>query len=212
MWEKFQTQYALFSLRERLLVLGATLALVFSGGWFMVGEPIYLTNQKLQKSIDNTTTQVKNLKSDLQDIEQQLKNDPDAKVKQQIKELQQETDGLKQQLVADLNLVLSPESMTEMVKGIMQSANGVQIVELTSMPVAEISAGSEEQKVVLYKHPIKIRVQGQYFKLQQFVRSLKNIPYTIYWENVSYQVEQYPNGELTIEIYSVGTSKELLSV
>ncbi len=212
MWQKFESQYALFTLRERMLVLGAMLALILSGGWFMLGEPIFLANQKIQKSIDATTTQVNNLKSDLEDIQQQLKNNPNAELQQQINELQQETQALKQQLIADLNLVLSPEAMTEMVKGIMQSANGVQIVEMTSMPVEELSAGSEEQKVVLYKHPLQIRVVGQYFKLQQFIKSLKKLPYSIYWEYVSYKVQQYPNGELTIEIYSVGTAKELLSV
>jgi len=212
MLARIEAQYALLTLRERVLVLAASLALILCGGWFLIAEPMYIQNTKLEQRITSSKKQIADLQNEVNSMQSQLKINPNELLQKSITEILQQNQQLKQELIKDHNLVLEPQAMTELIKAIMKKADSVSIVDMVSQPVEEIVSGDDKGAVALYKHPIELKVSGDFFQLKGFVKSLKELPYTVYWESAKYEVSKFPKGIVTIHFYSLALTKELLSV
>lgn len=71
---------------------------------------------------------------------------------------------------------------------------------------------NSEQSLTLYKHGIKLKLKGSYFKLRDYLSQLEQMQWTFFWQEFDYQLIEYPNSELSIEMYSLSTKKEFIGV
>ena len=46
----------------------------------------------------------------------------------------------------------------------------------------------------------------------RYLAAIENIGVRFFWERVEYQVEQYPLGEVSIEVFTLSTQEQLLDV
>ena len=69
-----------------------------------------------------------------------------------------------------------------------------------------------EHSLTLYKHGIKLKLKGSYFKLRDYLSQLEKMQWTFFWQEFDYQLIEYPNSELSIEMYSLSTQKEFIGV
>ncbi len=67
-----------------------------------------------------------------------------------------------------------------------------------------------EQKVNLYKHGIRLQLEGGYFDVYQYLKALEALPRHFYWKQFDYQVKAYPGAVVEMEIYTLSTSKEFI--
>ena len=71
---------------------------------------------------------------------------------------------------------------------------------------------SQPAQLRLYRHGIKIKLQGQYFELKDYLTQLESLSWKFFWQEFDYQLKAYPVSELEIEIYSLSTSQEFIGV
>jgi MSHA biogenesis protein MshJ len=71
---------------------------------------------------------------------------------------------------------------------------------------------NESNVLTLYKHGIKLKIKGNYFQLRDYLIQLEQLEWTFFWQTFDYQLIQYPNSELIIEMYSLSTHKEFIGV
>ncbi|MDA1207911.1 MAG: MSHA biogenesis protein MshJ, partial [Proteobacteria bacterium] len=62
------------------------------------------------------------------------------------------------------------------------------------------------------KHGIELTLQGSYLDVLRYLAAIENIGVRFFWERVEYQVEQYPLGEVSIEVFTLSTQEQLLDV
>lgn len=67
--------------------------------------------------------------------------------------------------------------------------------------------GSESSGVGLYKHAVKLAIEGEYFAVVDYLESLEALPWKIYWHALDYQVENYPKAKVVLEVYTLSTEK-----
>ncbi len=66
--------------------------------------------------------------------------------------------------------------------------------------------------VNLYRHGFKIKLSGSYFDLQSYLSRLEQLSWKFFWQDFNFKVIEYPNSELEIQMYSLGTKKEFVGV
>jgi MSHA biogenesis protein MshJ len=62
----------------------------------------------------------------------------------------------------------------------------------------------------LYQHSVEITLQGEYLDLRDYVERVQSLPFEYYWEGLRYDVQDYPTAQLTVTLYALSTSKELI--
>ena len=71
---------------------------------------------------------------------------------------------------------------------------------------------SKANSLGLYRHTIKLTLQGRYFDLRDYLIQLEGLSWTFFWQQFEYQLIEYPKSELHIEIYSLSTEQEFIGV
>ena len=71
---------------------------------------------------------------------------------------------------------------------------------------------AQTKQLRLYRHGIKIKLQGHYFALRDYLTQLEGLSWTLFWQGFDYQLKAYPESELEVEIYSLSTAREFIGV
>ena len=71
---------------------------------------------------------------------------------------------------------------------------------------------NRNQTINLYRHSIKLKLKGRYFNLRNYLSQLEGLSWKFFWQHFQYQVAEYPNSELEIEIYSLSTTREFIGI
>ena len=80
-------------------------------------------------------------------------------------------------------------------------------------PELELSKGeSKKLSLGLYRHGIQITLTGKYFQLRDYLQQLEDLPWKFFWHDFHYQLIEYPQSELKIEVYSLSTNQEFIGV
>ena len=107
----------------------------------------------------------------------------------------------------------------------MKLEKGVKITSFEVLNAAPLNIDSTKKKskegkkqkavddtLLLYKHGIKLVLKGEYFQLRDYLQQLEQLQWQFFWQEFNYQLLEYPNGELHIEMYSLSTKKEFIGV
>lgn len=94
----------------------------------------------------------------------------------------------------------------------LSSTNSPTNNETTKQADDNIVNQTPEQFLTLYKHGIKLILKGDYFKLRDYLVQLEQLEWQFFWQKFDYQLLEYPQGELHIEMYSLSTEKEFIGV
>lgn len=121
--------------------------------------------------------------------------------------------GLETQLPTKLTLTEPPrlnvpsqnpeESELERAESLLEEVNSNSASE-------ENNAGSSENGVGLYKHSVKLAIEGEYFSIVDYLRSIEELPWKIYWQSLDYHVDAYPGARVVLEVYTLSTEKSLI--
>lgn len=92
--------------------------------------------------------------------------------------------------------------------------NETQVVIANDVSPNEVISNYAEQPVSLglYRHSIKLKLEGRYFHLRDYLLQLEGLSWTFFWQKFQYQLLEYPMSELEVEIYSLSTNKEFIGV
>lgn len=95
-------------------------------------------------------------------------------------------------------------------------ADTTNTTNTTNTTSTAIAASLDNNKlpvgVNLYQHGIKIKLSGSYFDLQSYLSRLEQLSWKFFWQDFNFKVIEYPNSELEIQMYSLGTKKEFVGV
>jgi MSHA biogenesis protein MshJ len=212
MWAKLESQYRHLNNRERTLILLAGLALIFSGGWFSVAEPMMIANQKTKDRIAGAERETKELQNQITMLQRSMRGDPNTALRDEMELAKGMTEEIKNDLLIKHNLVVESKTMGILLGEVVTKARGVKIKSLENKDPISLKIGNNQGAVVLYKHNVGLKVGGSFNNILAFLKSLNNIPYTIYWQRFNYDAKSYPESELEIDFYTVSLQKDVISV
>jgi len=212
------------SLRERVLFLFVSIAIIYAvwdGVIFspqadhyqeLLGKQQQLINQQqqLERSIAESTAKIESNKR----TQQQQKHS--------IEEFKQKSLESNEALNNILTNLVPPTKITEFLHSLVLQTHGlkllelnneeVEIISLTDIEPEEKSLQEGNPRSVLYKHATTIKLSGSYQQLYNYLETLEDSQWNLYWENLDYHVAQYPLAEITVRVYTVSADQHWIGL
>ena len=86
----------------------------------------------------------------------------------------------------------------------------MRLTSMENMPGENIVINSNFSDVQLYRHGVTLEMQTDFPSLVSYLDRLETMNWKLYWKLLEYKVEDYPSGILTLEVYTLNTSEEIL--
>jgi len=82
------------------------------------------------------------------------------------------------------------------------------MLALTSLKPEPLMAG--EQKVNLFRHGIRLQLEGGYFDVYQYLKALEALPRHFYWKGFDYRVVEHPKAAVWGSLLALQAQAEVL--
>lgn len=217
-WSRLQHYFQPLQLRERVLVTGAALVLVLFGGYALAVDPLLQTRAKAQAELASIQQQGQQFAQQLDELKAQLAKDPGAEMLRQIAQLEQEQQQLGDTLGKAAVDLIPPQLMATALADVLANTGGARLLGLTTLPAEVVSltnngdANSDSGRLaLLYRHPLKISLTGSFAQVRTLLGNIQALPWRFYWRSFDYSMKDYPRGELTLELFTLSTSRDWLS-
>lgn len=207
-WQVWADKLAALSQRERVLIMLTGVVLVGSiatYGW-LDAAVVRLEQDRLALSSAQRDLEIMDLEN--QGKQARLARDPDQNVRTQLAGVDEEIGKLDAALKAQTVDLIQAHEMPEVLEALLSRSANLHMVALTSLAPEPLMAG--EQKVNLFRHCIRLQLEGGYFDVYQYLKALEALPRHFYWKGFDYRVVEHPKAAVAMEIYTLSTSKEFI--
>lgn len=222
MWEylqKIQERIDARIMRERILIFLTVLAVVFML-WNFAQSPFDKKMQDTRTQLETLATQRAALQTQITNITQGLLNDPNKIKNEQIEQLEEDIRKLENQLQNVSQNLIKAEQLPLALQEVLQKADQLTLLEVNTLPAQELrfvttdgsAAADTENNAGVYQHIVELRVKGSFAQVVRLLISLEALPWRFYWQNLDYKVEQYPNAEIKLRVYTLSSEEGLFGV
>ncbi|WP_426414989.1 hypothetical protein [Aestuariirhabdus sp. LZHN29] len=126
---------------------------------------------------------------------------------------------------ATVNLI-TPQQMSELLQVMLQRQKGLSLigVESYSEPLtlsdtdqgsAEVVKGDSESKSRapdFYRHGMRLEMEGDFFAVQAYLKSVEESRWSLFWEGLEYEVVKPPKARVRLNIFTLSRDPEWLGM
>ena len=231
-WLAYSEKFSNTTAREQyLIIVTGLVAIVFILYSVFLDVPFQRIEQ-LNRQISETQQSNQNNKNSIQVLEQALLEDPNVALRKELSQYQAKLGEIDEQLLSLTSDLIDPIQMRYALIKLLKLQKGVKLLSFEVLPARAVTkaklasndkpdanqmqviseAQAEPKQLRLYRHGIKIKLQGQYFQLRDYLSQLEGLTWKFFWQEFDYQLKEYPVSELEVEIYSLSTAQEFIGV
>ena len=203
-------RFEAFSLRERALISAAIVVVMFLLTDTLLLSPQEVRQKQIVAEMDAVNVQTEALNTQILEMSAALKGGEAAHIKARTAEVQSLLATLKQQQ-KDLTIeFIQPAQMAGVLRDMLHAEDGLVLTRLQSLgaqPLFPVPEADKENprahRPEIFKHGLRIVFEGDYFKTLKYLRALEAMPWRLYWDNVEYQVSEYPKASVAITVHTL---------
>ena len=177
-WQAWGQRIALLSQRERVLILLTGLVLLGAAGLYgwLDGADTRLQQDRMALSAAERDLEI----MELENLGKQarLKRDPNQGVRDQLAQVEADLARIDDELKAQTVDLIPAHEMPLVLEALLSRSANLHMLALSSLEPTPLMAG--EQKVNLYKHGIRLHLEGGYFDVYQYLKALEALPHHFY--------------------------------
>ncbi|WP_100643531.1 type II secretion system protein GspM [Alteromonas facilis] len=213
MFEQLDARYQALSLREKYLVLITGIVLIVFAGFTFIVEPQYIKNQQVESQIKTTQIELSSAQQQIALLQEALADDPNEKLQTRIDNLHARIAQMDSAFASQMRELVQPQQMPMVIEQMLAFADKLKLVELSSIPPISVFEGdSENADLPLYQHGVRFQFEGQYVDVLEYLEGAEAMPWQVYWHSLDYQVGDYPNASVTLELFTLSTSRAFIGV
>lgn len=225
-WTQFKDKFEAFELRERALMVGALIAIVYLAWEFILFKPIADATKLSLAYERNAKQSIGAVEAELAVLQAVSARDPDAPIKQELKQLQEKLQTLDTQLATLAVGLVKASDLPVMLHQMLAQTKKLQLLSLTTLPVqtidlrsdngdnsgvkantSDLSEAPSAQMAQLYKHAVQVKLAGSYSATYEFIKALEDSEWQFYWDGFDYQVAEYPTALITLRVFTLSSDK-----
>ncbi len=220
--KKYMERLDALSLRERGIIFVAIMVAIYSVATNVLFPPLNTEQARLKKDLAAKRAQVQTFETQIQGALAKSAEDPDAANRARLAELEKQLKSTEETLGAITSRLVPPKEMTRMVEQILARNRRLEVVRLESLPAEPLRPVGDESRQTLAKAPAKIQsayrqgmrieLRGEYLDVLAYLRELEELPWKVFWGQVSLQTEQYPVSRVVLHIYTLSTREGVLAI
>lgn len=228
-WQESSENFLKLTIREQYLILLTGLVAIFFIIFYLFIDDKMVSNNNASKKIVQISSSNQSLKMSVLEIQAALQRDPNEDIRNKITQYEAKLAKIDTKLLTLTSDLMSPIQMRYALLDLLKLEKGVSLLSfellgakpLLSKPepnsssntsVASTNSNEKLASLNLYRHGIKITLSGRYFDLRDYLSQLEKLPWKFFWQDFNFKLIEYPNSELEIEMYSLGTKKEFVGV
>lgn len=193
--------------RERLMVLLALVA-VFAGLFYVgVLNPALVRYQLARQSVQQNEAQLNSLAEQEVLLIGGASRDPDQEEREQLSVLDRDMAALRNQLTGPNARLASPEQMSGMLRALIAAQKNLHLVSISSGEVQDLLApidpaapAAARAQLGLYRHSVKLELQGDYAAITAYLRQLENLPWQMEVSRVAIRTQVWPQASLNLTL------------
>ena len=210
-------RYQAFTLRERVLVTLAMLAVTWMAWNATLGGFLSTAHERTSRSVDGIYSRIEAAAAERSKLQAAKASDPNQRLSRERDRLSEELWRLNESIGTVLERFVEPEHMPALLEDVIRHHKGLTLKRMESLPVEpmELSGGpgsQTEQPVRIYRHPLRLRFEGRYFDVMAYLAELEQGPWEFGWRQLDYQVNDYPVATVTLEIETLSREKNWIGV
>jgi MSHA biogenesis protein MshJ len=210
------------SKRERMLIFVCGLTVIVGFLYGLGVAPALERRKTMNLRIADQAAQLAAAQSQKAELEQQVRQDPDASVRQQIGARRKQIEQIDAQLSGLQRSLVPPERMAAVLQDLVGQDRRVRIVRLHNVaatPLVEKAAdpaasGKPAEGTIgrhVFKHAVQVTVEGSYLDLLSYVARLEKQPWQVYWGRTT-MLADYPKVQIELTLYTLSLDKAWLVV
>lgn len=210
-WEKYSALINSKTERERLIVLLVLLACTFVliDALFM-GELLKKRSQQ-GRMLASVERDLGTLQLEIQNL-QLGQSAMGNKMQQEAAMLQETSERLETALANAAAGFIPAQSMPIALEQMLGSSEGLALVSLKNKPVELLSGDVSQPQSLLYRHGVQMVLKGSYVASMDYLKRLEQLQWRIEWDAMHFEVRDYPEGLLTIDVSTYSKEKDWIGV
>ena len=200
------------TLRERVMLFGAAaLALAYVLNALLI-QPLRDTQRRLGQEVAQSERELRSVQTELQRLARERQVDPEAQMRKRAADLRAEVTALDARIQQEQRLFTTPQRMREVLEEMLERDKRLRLVDLKTLPVADLAAAQGQLARRVFRHGIELTVAGSYLDLYAYLAALEKIPTQLYWGRVEMSVASYPVATLKLTVYTLSFDQAWLVV
>jgi len=200
------------TLRERALLFGAAaLALAYVVNALLI-QPLRDTQRRLGHEVAQSERELRTVQTELQRMARERQADPEAQIRKRAADLRAEVAALDARIQQEQRLFTTPQRMREVLEEMLERDKRLRLVDLKTLPVADLAAAQGQSARRVFRHGIELTVAGSYLDMYAYLAALEKHPSQLYWGRVEMSVASYPVATLKLTVYTLSFDQAWLVV
>ena len=208
------------TLRERVIIFGAGVALVFIAWQTLLMDPLPARAKSAQQHL----TDVRQQAAVIDQIGTASSQDPAVTAALRNRALAERLKALDHEVNSAAQGYVAPQQMNELLRALLAEQRGLKLVSLTNLPVESLSRpdgakadGKTDNSIPAgdrgpFLHPVEIVVDGDYASVVAYLRAVEGLPWRIHWRKLELVAGQYPVNRVKLVIGALSLSPDWMSV
>jgi len=204
------------SLRERIVVFGAGVAILYMGWQGLLMDRFAARARAAEQHL----AEIRGHMATIEELGLASAQDPGVAAAARNRSLKERLGALAAVLRALAQGYVAPERMTEMLRQLLASQQGLKLLSLANLPVESLSRAPDAagDKTIQpgdrgpFLHPVEMVVEGDYASAVAYLRALEALPWRIHWERVELVAGEYPSNRIRIVIGALSLSRDWIAV
>lgn len=217
-WELARGKIDGMPLRERAMIfLAAAFVLVAALNAALL-DPLLAKQKALSAQVVQQQEKMKELQSQLQVQLQARRADEHSPLRARLAQLKPQLQEQSSYLQSRSDRLVEPDKMANLLEHVLSKNDKLQLIELKTLPASPLvekpqaAAQQPDAQQQIFKHGIQITVRGGYLDMLRYLDALEKMPAQMFWGEVSFSVEKYPDAVLTLTLYTLSLGKTWLTV
>ena len=236
-WQQFALKFDALSVRERIMVFGASAALLIFMVVYLVVNPQLAKRKALADTIAQRQQAVAAIDTEMAQRMAAHAGDPNQQDRIRLERIRQEVQQMRHALQSTQNGLVAPERIVPMLQQLLKQQANLRLVSLATLPSGAMGQGGHvaskasasasaaapagqspadaepaKAPAVLYRHGVEIVLRGNYLDMVNYMDAVEAMPSHVFWGKLNMQVEQYPNATLSLTLYTLSLDEKWIAL
>lgn len=215
LWKQWSERIDERSLRERALLFLAVMAAIYVAASSLVFAPLHKEQVRLEQQLNDKRAEIQVFDSKIQGfVAQAGQGEQDQRAR--LTALQAQLRGLDSAAGQMSKRLVPPKEMARLIEEVLRSHRELQLLKIESLPANPLNDKLANKELgtsgTIYRHGMRIQFRGGYGDIVSYLRALENLPWRMYWGEISLVTDQYPQSTVSLTLYTLSLDEAWIGV
>lgn len=231
------SQFDARNIRERALIACLVAAVIINLWLFLFHDHLTTAQQKLDIQLSTLKQKINTIDKQYTILVKAKRDDPDRDLKKRLIVAQQHIDKLDAQLQLKMKGLILPTQMAKILEQVLSQQTNLHFKRIQSLAAKPLlvktpenisdnngsatnTTNSDTQAIEpaeftdigVYQHGIEMEFSGSYIETLSYLKQLKQLPWNFYWDDVLFDVVNYPKSSIIIRVHTLSLKEGWLGV